>query len=500
VEKVHKALNVKLPLAELFKKPKIRGLSGYIKGLAEDKYVSVEAAERKEYYALSSAQKRFYVLQRMDKESTAYNLPSIDKLEGKLDRQRLEKAFKALINRHESLRTSFEMKDGESIQGIHNQVDFEIEDYDLATGGKIHHSSFIKTPNRSFIRPFDLAHAPLFRIGLIKLPEVYLLMFDMHHIVTDGFSIGIFIKDLMAFYRGTDVPPLRLQYKDFAQWQQHRLTSGKLKKQEEYWLNHFSGQLPVLNMPYDYPRPPVRSYEGDVVHFHFEEELTRDLNRLARETGATLYIILLAIYNVLLSKYTRQEEIIVGATIAGRNHEDLKDIIGLMLETLAIRNYPEGDKTFLEFLAEVKETSLKAYENQGYPFRELVQQVWDENDRSRNPLFDTMLIVQNIDRGPEEPKIGELRVLPYEGDFNKVSKLDLTLEARERDDEIFFNLEYCTKLFKKETMERFFTLFKKIALIVVENEEIKLKDIETSHDLVTAASNVYENVKSDFEF
>jgi non-ribosomal peptide synthetase component F len=256
-------------------------------------------------------------------------------------------------------------------------------------------------------------------------------------------------------------------------------------------------------MPTDYPRPSVQQFEGDSISFHFEKELSQSLNQLMRETGTTLYMVLLAVYNILLSKYSGQEDIIIGTPTAGRNHAALENVIGLLMETFAIRNYPADDKSFAGFLAEVKKNALDAFENQGYPFGKLLKHVWDENDRSRNPLFDVMLMVQNIDTdtGTEESAVGALKLVPYEDDSHSVSKVDLTLVAFESEEKIFFILEYCTKLFKTETMERFISSFKKIVSTVVDNKKIKLADIQISHDLLTAVSSgAYKGAESEFRF
>ena len=542
---IHEEFDVKLALKEVFNTPTIRGLSRHIMKAAKDKYLHIQPTEIKAYYPLSSAQERFYILQQIDLESTAYNIPRIVKLQGQLEEKRIEAAFKWLIDRHDSLRTSFEMVNNKVVQRVHNEVPFEIEYYDLnrnqvevkvkveeerssileGTRGlaplpeesHLSSSDVIRHRNMSsdFIRPFDLSKAPLLRVGLIPLhtppfghpsqegnvENEHILMFDMHHIISDGSSLGIIIEDLLAFYTRKKLPTLRLQYKDFSQWQNRQCTSGKFKKQEQYWLDHFTGELPVLRMPIDYPRPPVQSFAGDSIGFHFEKELTLDLHLLMRESSATLYMILLALYNISLSKCTGQEDIIIGTPTAGRNHLNLENIIGLLIETIAIRNFPEGDKTFAEFLYEVKENTLNAYENQEYPFSELVKQVGNEKEHSRNPLFDAMLIVQNIDPLLEEEELEnhELKVVQYEGANKKVSKVDLTLEAAEKQEGIYFKLEYCTALFKRETIDRFITIFKEIAASVMENKKIKLKDIKISHDLGTAAAKIYEGAEIEFE-
>jgi non-ribosomal peptide synthetase component F len=275
------------------------------------------------------------------------------------------------------------------------------------------------------------------------------------------------------------------------------MSSARLEDQEAYWLERFSGELPVLNMPTDYERPAIQRFEGDHIDFCLDEDLTRKVNRLIRETGTTLYMVLLAVYTILLSKYSGQTDIIIGTPIAGRNHIDLEDIMGLFLETLVIRNYPQESKTFEEFLEEVKENTLTAFENQSYPFSELIKQVGKENERSRNPVFDTMLIVQNIE--PAKVELEDLTVAPV-GTDSRVSKVDITLEAAESKTSIDFDLEYCTKLFKREAMERLVTFFKEILSIVVDNMKIKLKDIKMSHAVNAAESDAFRDDGTDFGF
>jgi len=496
VSKIHKEFDVKVPLAELFRTPTIRDLSTYIKKAIKVRYMSIESVEKKEYYPLSSAQRRFYILQQIDINSTAYNMPIIIKLEGHLEKEKADAVFTNLLNRHQSLRTSFQLKDEEPIQRIHDDVDFTVKYHEVSESGS---GSIIK----NFVKSFDLSRPPLLKLEFIKVAgKEHILMFDMHHIITDGTSMGIFINDLLALYVEKKLPPLRLQYKDFSQWQYNLLAEEQLKKQEKYWLDHFSGELPVLNMPTDYPRPQVQSFQGDSIGFHFGKELSTKLKLITEKNGATLYMILLALYNILISKWTEQEDIIVGTPIAGRNHTDLENIIGLLLETIAIRNFPGSDKTFEEFLGEVRKNTLNAYENQSYPFREIIKQVGNENDRSRNPLFDVMLIVQNFSARIESQDIEELKVVPYEGErgSNKVSKVDITLTAVERENGIFFSLEYCTKLFKRKTMEVFIDSFKEIAATVANNRTIKLNDIRVSYDLEKASSDIYESQESEFNF
>jgi amino acid adenylation domain-containing protein/FkbM family methyltransferase len=495
ITKMEKELSVKVPLVELFRVTTVRELAAYITSLAKTKYELIQPVEVKEYYPLSSAQGRFYILQQMYPDSLAYSSFSTFMLKGRLDREKFENALKKLIRRHESLRTSFAMINKDLVQKAHKyeEIHFEIDYFESS-------ETAIRNIVMGYSKPFDLAQAPLFRLGIIKIEQQrHVFMFQMHHIVTDGVSMTVFVKDFSESYSGMGLPPLALQYKDFSRWQHERLTSGAFKKQEEYWMNLLSGDLPVLDMPTDFPRPAVQSFEGEELFFSLEKGLKEGLNRLMKETGTTLYMVLLTLLNVLLSKYTGQDDIIVGTPIAGRNHPDLQNIIGLLMETIVTRNYPGEDKIFESFLEEVRKNTLNAFENQAYPFGEVLKHFGSEMDASRNPLFDVMLIVQNIDADPGISNLGNIETAPYESSSQGVSRVDLTLVAVEEEEGINFSLEYCTKLFKKNSMEWFILSFRRLVETVVENKTIKLKDIKISHQLRAATVNAYEEAESEFE-
>jgi amino acid adenylation domain-containing protein len=486
VYRIHKELNVKLPLAEVFETATIRGLSRYIRDMDQDRYTSIDPVELKEYYPLSSAQKRLYVLQRMELDSTVYNVPQALRLGGELDLQRLEKSFKKLIKRHGSLRTSFEMIKEKPVQIIHHQVEFEIEYYDLyrpqvenkvkveeseGTEGLAPLPIELETSTiKNFIRPFDLTKAPLLRVGLIHSPSLaghrYILMVDMHHIITDGTSMDLFVKEFIVLFAGRELPDpgLKLQYNDYVQWQNNESQREALKQQEGYWLKQFEGEIPVLNLPLDYSRPSVQSFEGSTIGFELSAKETGVLNNLALAGGGTLYMVMLAIYTVLLSKLSAQEDIIVGIPIAARRHVDLERIIGMFVNTLAMRNYPRGEKTFAGFLREVKTRVLEAFENQEYHFEDLVDRVSINRDASRNPLFDVVLALPNMGAPTgnlPEVEVPGLKVESYESKI-LTAKFDLNLTCVEIGEKLVFSFEYCSKLFKESTIERFIRYFKTV--------------------------------------
>jgi surfactin family lipopeptide synthetase A len=468
VSKVSRHLNADISISAVFQKPSIKDLALHIASLDKNTYSTIEPAENKEYYPLSSSQKRLYLLNQLDSRQTNYNMPMAVFIEGAVEKERLRQALEILVKRHESLRTSFELVDDEPMQRIHKDADIKICFLDAG-------EEDVDKVINNFIKPFDLAKTPLMNIGLAELSAVRrLLVIDMHHIISDGSSMGILLKELSEIYGGKNLQPLRIQYKDFSQWQDKLRKQNGLKLQEEYWLGRFSGEIPVLELPLDYQRPVIQSFEGDSIRFEAGEELTGKLAEISWLTGTTLFMVLLGAYNMLLSKYTGQEDIVVGTPVAGRNHDNLEKMIGVFINTLALRNRPEPEKTFAEFMDEVKENSLKAYENQEYQFDELVQKLNVKRDLSRSPVFDTMFILQNTTMPAIE--IDSLRFIPMEYN-SRSSKYDITLTAKESGGAIKFELEYCTRLFKRETVERMAEHFINILENVVKDPGAKLCDI-----------------------
>ncbi|MGE5343095.1 MAG: amino acid adenylation domain-containing protein [Candidatus Omnitrophota bacterium] len=479
VSRVHQKLGIDVPLAEVFTDPTVKGLANYIRYIRlTDRtkiahgYSSIESVEKKEYYPLSSAQERMYILSRMDEHGIGYNIPFFAVLEGELNKDKFETVFKKLIKRHESLRTSFHMIDDEPVQRVHDEVKFEIDQ------GALFEKTAPWTPAKTFgfIRRFDLSKAPLMRVSLIKEEDrKHRFMVDMHHIISDGTSMNVVITDFMALYGDEELLEWRVQYKDFSVWQKSTTYRESIKRQETYWLAQFEGEIPVLNLPVDDGRPAVQSFEGAVLDFEIGTDHTRRLKAMASEEGVTLYMLLLGLYNIFLSKLSAQEDIVVGSPSAGRSHADLEFIIGMFVNTLALRNYPVGEKPFTAFLHEVKENTLNAFENQGYQYEELVERVEIKRDVSRNPLFDTMFALQNMES--VEIRIPGLTLTPSRYESN-ISKFDLSLTGIEADDQLLFTFEYSTQLFKPATIERFTVYFKNLIKNILDRKGNKISDIE----------------------
>ncbi|WP_426381883.1 amino acid adenylation domain-containing protein [Bacillus velezensis] len=485
VSRIAKEFGVQVPLQDIFARPTVEELASVIQDLEESPYEAIQPAKKQDTYPVSSAQKRMYVLQQLEDGGVGYNMPAVLELTGPLDRSRLEETFRQLVERHESLRTSFETgPDGEPVQRIHDSVPFQLDEAESAD---------------AFVRPFCLEEAPLFRAALVKESEEHhLLLTDMHHIISDGVSVNTLIKEFGELYAGRSLAPMRLQYKDYAVWQRSFQEKEGYQKQEAYWLKRLEGELPVLELPADKPRPAVRSFAGGSVSCTLDADTASGLHRIARDHGSTLYMVLLAAYNTLLARLSGQEDIIVGSPIAGRPHKDLEPILGMFVNTLAIRTEPKGDKRFTDYLAEVRQAALEAYEHQDYPFEELVERLGVQRDMSRNPLFDVMFVLQNMER--ESLNLNELHLTQAADTGHKTAKFDATLYAAEGSDgSISFDFEFNTDIYQKQTIEKWLSYFTRILTKVIEDQTIPLGDIHVLDDAETnRVIYQFNQTKSDY--
>ncbi|MCP4146699.1 MAG: amino acid adenylation domain-containing protein, partial [bacterium] len=311
IAKIMRTFQVELLLTTLFKKPFIKDLAQNISTSETAHFTAIENIEKKDYYPVSAAQKRMFALNRFAPDSVNYNMPGGLVIEGEFSPVHFEEVFQTLIHRHESLRTSFFLTDGEPVQRVYKpgSIVFAVTFSELSERETQEQHLLAR-----FLRPFDFSRAPLLRVELVQLEEKkHLFLFDMHHIISDGVSTDILVKEFSALYAGEALKPLTHSYKDYAVWQNRFMASPELLKQKKYWQEKFSDEIPVLNMPTDYPRPVIRSFEGETVPFEINEELTAQLHRMAGKHGATIYMVLLALFNILLSRYSRQEDIIVGS-------------------------------------------------------------------------------------------------------------------------------------------------------------------------------------------
>jgi len=526
--RVRQAFDVPFALVDFFTSPYIRALAEIIGKASRAPVIPISPAEEKEFYPLSSAQKRIYVIYTMDPGSLLYNVPIVLRLKGNVQVDKLEKVIHRLIQRHDMLRTSFHTVNRHPVQKIHPHVSssFHLDFREMEMKLEMNADSTFEPSRQAklieeFIRPFDLSAAPLLRVGLVKTgPQDYIFTADMHHIISDGASSGILVSELRTLYSGGELPGKLLQYKDYCQWQEQMGERGLLKLQETFWMKEFSGTIPLLELPADHERPASRTYTGALLDFDIPVEHARKLRELAELHHVTLFMLTLAFTDILLYKLTQQEDIVIGTISAGRSHPDLNHIIGMFVNTLALRNYPKPGKTFIDFLAEVKRNALNAFDNQEFQFDDLIGKVGVERNPGRNPLFDVLCSSANFLPVSTSPSASptpsgspadsiahasglDFTVHPLETQDDQVqTKFDLFITAseKEKDHTLGFTFEYSTELFETRSIERFSGYFKEIVEAVTQNPDVALGDIVITHELAEASSNAYNTGDSEFDF
>lgn len=480
---IEKEFCVRLPVAAIFANPTIRSMAEAIKSTARSSRKGLPTAGDREYYPLSPSQRWIYMSHYMAGGDIAWNMPGVILIEGSLDRGRLEAAFESLTARHEILRTAFQLQDGNPVQRIQQQVQLSVQDIELAELEWMKEAEDVKAFEnglvpmlQKFVQPFDLACVPLMRLGLAVLSqERHVLFFDIHHIVFDGVSVEIFTRELLELYSGGQLPPLEIQYKDFSQWVNGEISSGSYKKHEDFWRNTLSGSLPLLDFPSDYYKTRVYDPRGDRVTAVLGPDLNRGVKSLALEKKATLFMVLLTAYNILLYKYTGQKEFAVGTFVAGRPLAGLDNTIGMFVNTVVLRNFPNGAATFADFLAEVRGNCLKAYEHQDYPFEEILARLRYKREPGRNPVFDTMLLLQNF----TAPRLSAEGIALSRCDLNlELAPLDMILEAREEEEDLKLVFTYKTSLLKKETAVRIVDDYIKILRSAVTDTSLRTDDFQ----------------------
>lgn len=493
VARIHQAFDVKIPLEDIFKLNTVRQLAQYIKESEKEEFSAVEAVEKREYYPLASAQKRYYIMEQLNADSMSYHVPLAMQLDGPLDKEQMQSVFKQLILRHESLRTSFRTVGDDVVQVIHDDAPFEIAYHDISSGGQS-----LENIMARFMAAFDLSRAPLFRCCIVKTgQDSHALLIDMHHIITDGISLKVMIADFSALYNNQPLSEIDIHYKDYAVWQNRLVEAGRLEKQEAYWLERFKGEIPVLNMPTDFSSPQAAADEGDSFLVPLEPQLCTAIEDFVVDTDTTVNIMVLACYNIVLAKYTGQDDIIVGSITTGRNHVSLENIIGLFTNSLAIRNYPRENKTFREFLREVKDNVIDAYENQDYQFNDLVWKLGIQNESDRNPLFNTLLTFQNLEI--PEIRLPQLNLKPLDL-VEPATKFDLYLDVFHTPGSIGIQVKYAAALYKKSTIERFMQHYTQVIEQVVNQPRVLLKDITISLDSAEIQTNRFKEDDEDFGF
>ncbi len=456
VSRIHRDLKTTIALRDVFNHPTIAELAATARVQEASDYATIPRTPDGEYYDLSHAQRRLWVLSQMEDSSVAYNMPAALLLEGEIDVEALQAAFSMLVLRHESLRTTFVLIDGKPKQRIHPSIDDTIRRVDLRNETDAEQVARQMAADDA-TAVFDLQRGPLVRASLLALGNRrHVLLLNMHHIISDDWSGMVLVREFVQLYqrfaRGepAELPPLRIQYRDYAAWQNEFLSSDAVAPHRDYWHRKLAGEIPVLNLPTDLPRPPVRTWNGDIVSFGLDPQQTKLLNAVGSRHNASLFMTLVALVKVLLFRLTRQEEIIVGFPIAGRNHADLEDQIGFYINTLPLMDRVRGELTFDAFLDEVKTTATEAYEHQVYPFDRLVDELKLSRDVSRSPMFDVVVVMQNV--GADALSLEGVGIRPFATEF-EASKFDLTFTFEEIDGGLRADVTYNSDLFLRQRIE-----------------------------------------------
>jgi amino acid adenylation domain-containing protein len=407
---------------------------------------------------LSFTQHQMWVIDQMTPGNPAYNLPYGYRLRGRLDSGALEDSFNAVIKRHEALRTTFAIKDGEPLQLIHPELKISLNVTALDhLAGEEREDRLQTLASEESVKSFDLSRLPLIRVSLFKLGEAeHVLIINLHHIVADGLSIGLLLNELDTFYRaftegGDPCPPdLAVQYGDFALWQRQTIANeAAYAKQIEFWRTQLGGRLPVLELPGDRPRPARQSFKGSNVFFNISTALVEHVKSLGEREGCTFFMTVLAAFQVLLRRYSGAEDIVIGMPVATRNPGEVEPLIGLILNIAALRCDLAGNPTFIELLRRSRDTTLNVFSNSDLPFEVMLQHVKFERDPSRNPVF--QVVLQVLDN--TAPRIGDLDISSFHFDL-KFAQFDLTLHLYEETGGYQGRFEYCSDLFEAQTIRR----------------------------------------------
>ena len=436
----------------------------------------IEANERPEQIPLSFSQERLWFIDRLE-GSVQYHIPAVFRLKGELNKDALSKALQSIVERHEVLRTVIYEENGNGYQKIIESSDWKlnkVEDYKFNNDPDELQSIIQELINK----PFELSKDFMLRADLITIDKKdSILVVTMHHISSDGWSLSVIVNELAELYRAydenrnADLMPMPIQYADFSIWQKKNLTPEVLDKKLEYWKSKLSGAEP-LQLPADFTRPAVQSIRGASYEFKLSKELTDKLEQLSKQNGSTLYMTLLAAFNVLLYRYSGQKDISVGSPVAGRQQKEVEQLIGFFVNTLVLRNEIENSFTFIDLLDQVKANTLEAFENQEVPFEKIVEAAVKQRDVSRSPLFQIMFILQNA---PEVPKIDLNKlVLEKEEFINNISKFDISVSMTETPEGLIGSADYCTDLFKENTIAKMMTHFIELLNSVVENPGNKI--------------------------
>jgi len=464
-------------------------LIDFLKNIKEkSSFRNIDPIPEKPFYEVSPAQRRLWILSQFKENKSNFHIPAAFEFDGEYQQGLMKKTFSALAERHEVLRTTFISKNNEPKQVVcpfdKFEFDIQVNDVQNTKNPEVEAKRIAKEEANA---PFDLEKGPLFRVRIVKHKEgKFILLFTMHHIISDGWSLKILFRDLYKLYTAfeagqtPDLSPLRVQYKDYAFWLGHQLSGPKLVEQKNFWHSQFETRPETLDLPTDFKRPAVLSSNGSTIKSNINKETLEELKKLSNSSGASLFMTLVAVVNSLLNRYTGKEDICIGSPIAGRVHADLEDQVGFYLNNLVLRTQFNETDSFNELLAKTKDVCLNAFEHQLYPFEQLIDELNLAQDRSRSPLFDVVVVLQNTDvsTGTQNGTStdADFSIQGYDSGY-RVSTSDLRIEFTELYNGLEINIDYNTDLFKTETIERMIGQFKTLFSSVVNKPNESLHNL-----------------------
>ncbi|MCF6434836.1 non-ribosomal peptide synthetase [Pseudoalteromonas sp. MMG022] len=457
---IRRELDVEVPVRVLFVHETIKAIAKYIDELdTHSSLTMIKPVDRDQSLPLSFSQQRLWFVDQLNGSSTQYNLPLALELKGELDITALQQSFTALVARHEVLRTTFEMHDGEAVQCINEPQAVAIAQHDLSsTPESEQHDAVFAVLHKQIALDFDLAQSLMIRVDLIQLSEQHhVLLVVMHHIASDGWSLGLVADEISTFYQQwrqqghCAVTPLALQYADYAAWQRQHMSEGVIAAQLDYWQEQLADIPQVHSLPLDKPRPVKPSYCGDSVSIEYDLELSSAIGELAQQHNVTLFMLLQSVYALVVSRWSNEADIVIGSPIAGRHHHEVEDLLGFFVNTLMFKHKIDGQSRFSDVLQQARSTTLNAFAHQDVPFEMLVEQLQPERSISHAPLCQLMFLMQN--NRQVNWQLEGLTARPIAGQAQTI-KHDLSLSVMETDHGLRLNWSYATDLFNRQSVER----------------------------------------------
>lgn len=486
ISQIYREMGKEISIREFFDHPTIKEQARLLEIKHRQAYQIIKKVAPAAYYPLSYIQRNIWIYHQKEGAQSLYNMPVSCIISGDIDFEALNNAFKSVIRRHEALRTGFIMADGVPMQKVHEEVDFSLElRLDNTSGYSA--EDIDRYQQRELIRPFDIEKPPLIRGQVIDLGEKrYLLLLTIHHLVCDGWSIGLLIDEVLTFYTAyrqgqeADLLPLPLQYKDYADWF-NRMADDKMNIHRKYWQEQLADIIP-LALPLDRGFDQRRTYEGKVIPVTFSAELSDSLRAMADKTGTSLFIIVLSAINMLLYKYSGQSSLYIGAPIAGRVDQHLEPLIGVFLNYLVLKTDINREATYLQFIEQVRTNTLAAFDHQVYPYGLLVEEFYpDGNVNNRNPFYDVLIVMNNRELNGTAQRQSDLQEILGAEKISldsSTSKVAITFFVTDAE-QIHINVEYSTELFEYHTMETMIATMQKVFALIPQHGETTLKDLNT---------------------